>query len=149
MANLTAKEAALIRMAMLDETRNLQEGNNNAHPDARAEYPRMMYRKIDQEERMQQTDEHAKCGATYLVVNKYAGLLCETRVAEDADEAEALTAEGWDSSPEAAHGIQTGIAAATSAKDAEIAELRRRLEEREQPAPRRGRPPNVREEEVA
>ncbi len=138
MANLTAKEAALLRMAMLDETRNLREGENNANPDVRPEYPRMMYRKTNEEDRVIQTDAHAKCGETYLVQNRFNGLLCETMIAEDADHAEDLTAEGWDVTPEAAHGIESGLKDATSAKDARIAELEAQLAERDQQKPTLG-----------
>jgi hypothetical protein len=149
MRNLSAKEKALVRMAMRDETALLQDGNNNTSPDVGAAYPRMMYKATTEEDRFMQTDAHAKCGETYLVQNLFHGLLCDTIIAEDADEAEALVSQGWDSSPQAAHGIASGLATVTSAKDARIAELEAMLAERTtEEAPRRGSPPKQPGEEL-
>jgi len=72
------------------------------------EYPRMMY----------------KAGGDEL----HHDLPCTTAVAATADEAEAMSAEGWDISPRAAHGLSDGMAAATTAKDDEIAMLRAQVE---------------------
>lgn len=110
-----------------------------------AEYPRMMYRKTDQEQVQDSaaTIEGLKDGPT--VINRFEGLLCETTIAHDADEAEVLSTNGWDISPKAAHGVEDGLIKATSAKDAEIAELKALLaaQSATEETPRRGpgRPP--------
>lgn len=126
MGKLSAREAAIMRMQMYDEQALLEEGMQNTHPEMMgAEYPRMLYRKTDEEQREYQTDIHAKCGETYLVVNDYgtSKLRCETIVADSQDDAETLAADGWETSPEAAYGLKPGLAVAVSAKDARIAEL--------------------------
>jgi len=113
-----------------------------------SEYPRMMYRKteVEQVQDSAATIEGLKDEPT--VINRYEGLLCETTIAHDADEAEVLSTNGWDVSPKAAHGVEDGLIKATSAKDAEIAELRALLAAQSgapasEEAPRRGpgRPP--------
>jgi hypothetical protein len=90
-----------------------------------SEYPRMMYRKTDQEQIQEYADAVAGMKDNPMVINAYGAkkLLCETRVADSLDEAEELNADGWETSPEAAHGLASGIAAARSAKDDRIAEL--------------------------
>lgn len=111
----------------------------------RSEYPRMMYRKTDVEEKVQQTDSAAKCGETFLITNNYgtakSPLLCETAIANDLDEAETMTADGWDTSAAAAHGQAEGLAKAASAKDDEIAALKAQLAEM---APKERKPRAVR-----
>ena len=112
------------------QTKNLEAHWQNFDQDRIGEeYPRMMYRKTDIEDRVQQTEKNSSVSKqdTWLVQNLYDGYLCDTRVAADADEAEALTAEGWDISPKAAHGVVGGLAAVTTAKDERIAELEARL----------------------
>lgn len=114
------------------------DGQINDNPDQRAEYPRMMYRKTEVEHKQVQTDALAKCGETWLVINDYDGLLCDTLTANDAGEAEAMSAEGWDVSPRAAHGLSDGMVAVTTAKDARIAELEAMLAAQETaPAPKK------------
>lgn|GEM_PF-2539056 len=113
------------------------------------EYPRMMYKKTDKEITQAHADALSELKDAPMVINRYSGLLCDTMIAHDAAEAEALSANGWDISPQAAYGEEPGMVEATSAKDAEIAELRRQLAERAPPAPepeiRRGpgRPPKT------
>lgn len=102
------------------------------------EYPKMLFRKTDEEQRYVQTTHADGEPKTWLVTNRFNGLLCETVVVDSVDDAETLTADGWDTSPEAAHGIVQGLAAVTSAKDDRIAELEAMLAAQ---APRRGRPP--------
>lgn len=107
------------------------DGQINDHPDQRAEYPRMMYRKTDNEALEIQTAASSKGGETSIVTNAYNGLLCDTRTVYDADEAEELSADGWEISPRAAHGLTDGIAKAATAKDQRIAELERQIAERD------------------
>ena len=109
------------------------------------EYPKMLYRKTDKEEHYVQTTHPDGEPKTWLVINRFHGLLCETVVAESLDDAETLAADGWDSSPEAAHGVVSGTRAATSAKDDEIAALQAELAAlRAEPQKRGpGRPPRV------
>lgn len=135
-------------MAETRRSANLRtEGQSNDDPNVGAEYPRMMYRKTTEELRVTQTDANAKCGATWLVENKFDNLLCDTQVVNDRDEMEELAADGWDISPKAAHGIADGAQVAVSAKDARIAELEAILAERDaKRGP--GRPPTVRTETV-
>jgi len=135
----TPAEVAQMRMAGIPADR---EGLG-------AEYPKMLYRKTDIEDRHIQTDASTKCGETYLVQNNYGGLLCDTMIVNSPDEAEALALEGWDVSPRAAHGQVDGLAKQVSAKDEEIAALRAQLAaqtaadkpETERRGP--GRPPKV------
>ncbi len=101
----------------------LSKDQMNHHENVGAEYPRMLYRATAEEKRQEQTDKLARCGETYLIVNSFNGLLCDTVVAESPDDAETLAADGWETSPEAAYGMKPGLGAATSAKDERIAEL--------------------------
>jgi hypothetical protein len=122
------------------------EGKVTYDPAPMTEYPRMMYRKTEVEERVQQTDDAAKCGETFITVNNYGSpkepLLCDTRIAHTATEAEELTGEGWDITPRAAHGLSDGLAKVTTAKDDEIARLRAELEAaKSEPKRGPGRPP--------
>lgn len=158
--------ARRVTMRLPDEVNLSMEGQTNdggpavmtdgkmiRHPASLTEYPRMMYRRTDVPERVQQTDAAARCGATYLTVNDYGNdgeqMLCDTRVAHTATEAEALTAEGWEISPSAAYGLAEGLTKETSAKDDRIAELEAMLAERDvEDRPRRGRPPKQVEEQA-
>lgn len=142
-AQRRAQERMTIRS--VDESRMSMEGQTNAggmvktydngtpyyDPAPLTEYPRMLYRATFEEERVQQTDEHAKCGETWLVVNNYGTqkepLLCETRIVQDATEAEEASMDGWEISARAAHGLADGLAKQASAKDDRIAELEAQL----------------------
>lgn len=131
---------ATARMALrLPEDIKLEEGWSNDDPNMLGDFPRMLYRKTAEEQRDIQTDEHAKCGKTWLVTNKYDGFLCDTRVVEDIDEMEQAIGEGWEISPKAAHGISDGAKVAVSAKDARIADLEEQLAAAQKRGP--GRPP--------
>jgi uncharacterized membrane protein len=116
-------------------------------PAPLSEYPRMMYRATEVEQTQPFADEIAELKDKPMVINRFNGLLCETTIAHSADEAEVLATNGWDVTPEAAHGVVTGMAAAATAKDDRIAELEAMLAARDaEPAseePRRGpgRPP--------
>lgn len=115
----------------------------------RSEYPRMMYKLTD----VEQTQEHAEMVDGLkdkpMVINRFEGkYLCDTMIAHDASEAEVLASNGWDVSPRAAHGVEDGLVKVVSAKDDEIAELKRQLAESlaQTPEPERrgpGRPPKV------
>lgn len=96
-------------------------------PGLGSEYPKMLYRATEDEDRLIQTTEEQKCGKTWLVQNKYDGLLCDTLVVNDIDEAEIAVADGWEDTPKAAHGMADGIAKQASAKDAEIEMLKAEL----------------------
>lgn len=114
-------------------------------PAPLSEYPRMMFRKTD----VEQTQEYADAAGLKdapMVINRYGSekLLCETIVANSLTDAETLSADGWETSPQAAYGLASGIASATSAKDDEIAQLRAQLaavSEKRGP----GRPPKPQE----
>ncbi len=111
-----------------------------------SEYPRMMYRKTDVEQTQEYADAIDGLKDPPMVINRYAGLLCETKIAHDASEAEALSTDGWDLTPAAAHGQEDGLAKQTSAKDDEIAALKAQLAASlaQTPEPERrgpGRPP--------
>ncbi len=122
-----AREVAALRAIMQEESRSLRQGDLNTSGEVGAPYPRMLYRKTDNEE-VQVISTHADGRPREtLIVNKFDGLLCETRIAESADEAEALALEGWDTTPQAAHGLAVGMVAATTAKDERIAELEAQL----------------------
>lgn len=115
-----------------------------------AEYPRMMYRATTVEQVQEYADAVAGMKDEPMVINRFDGLLCETMIAHSADEAEVLATNGWDLTPKAAHGVEDGLVAATSAKDDEIAELKRQLAESlAQVEPKRGpgRPPKSASEE--
>ncbi|WP_380778064.1 hypothetical protein [Sphingomonas sp. R86520] len=127
MANLTAREKALLRAAMETEFSRLDKDAQNTSSEYLSAYPRMMYRMTDVEETTVLTTHNDGRPREVRIDNQFAGLLCDTIIAETADEAEALTADGWDISPQAAHGVVTGMAAATTAKDDEIAALRAEL----------------------
>lgn len=120
------------RMDMrLPEEVNLNfEGQINDHPDQRAEYPRMLYKKTDKPKYQEWADVLHPGSEEKMVINNFNGLMCDTAIVEDADEAEAMASDGWDVSPSAAHGLSDGLAKATSAKDDRIAELERQLAER-------------------
>lgn len=143
MARLTATEKALLRRAMEEETQTLAQGGQNTSTEYLSAFPRMMYRKTDERDEIVVSTDRNGIPRETSVVNSFGGMLCETMVVDDADQAEALSAEGWDLTPEAAHGIVSGLAAQTTAKDDEIAALRAELEAMKATQPRRGRPPNV------
>jgi hypothetical protein len=126
-ANLTSREKALLRAAMETEFSRLDKDAQNTSSEYLSAYPRMMYRKTEDEETTVLTTHSDGRPREVRIDNQFAGLLCDTVIAESADEAEALTADGWDISPQAAHGVVTGMAAATTAKDDEIAALRAEL----------------------
>jgi hypothetical protein len=147
----TAREKAILRMAMADEMGQLRQGEPNTSGLTGADYPRMLYRATTERDEQVVTTFPDGRPREVLVRNDFGGLLCETTIAQDADEAEQLAAEGWDSSPQAAHGQEVGIAAVTTAKDDEIARLRAQVAAlsaaSDVPAeaidkPRRGRPPS-------
>lgn len=127
MGKLTAKEAAIMRMAMYDEGLALRQDMTNTASDIGAAYPRMLYRATTQEDRHVLTVDKNGKDQEVVIRNKFDGLLCDTMIVESADEAEAMAAERWDVSPKAAHGQQEGLVAATTAKDDEIAALRAQL----------------------
>jgi hypothetical protein len=116
-------------------------------PAPLSEYPRMMYRATDVEQTQPFADQIAELKDKPMVINRYNGHLCETTIAHSADEAEVLASNRWDITPEAAHGVVSGLAAVTTAKDDRIAELEAMLAARDidndGEAPRRGpgRPP--------
>ena len=139
----TAREIAAMRAIMQEESRSLRQGDMNTSGMVGAEYPRMLYRKTDEpEEQVISTHADGRPRET-LTINSFNGLLCETTIANDADEAEQLASEGWDTTPQAAHGMATGMIAATTAKDERIAELEAQLAAMQaEPAKRGpGRPP--------
>lgn len=141
----TARDEAIRRMDLRgpSETRMANEGQNNAGGAMRydlndqpywdaapmSEYPRMLYRKTNEAQYQEWADSLHQSSEERMVINKFDGMLCDITIAKDADEAERLAADGWDISPRAAHGLTDGLGAAVSAKDAEIAELRRQLAE--------------------
>ncbi len=127
MANLTAREKALLRAAMETEFSRLDKDAQNTSSEYLSAYPRMMYRMTNVEETSVLTTHSDGRPREVRIDNQFAGLLCDTTIAESADEAEALTADGWDISPQAAHGVVSGLVAATTAKDDEIAALRSEL----------------------
>jgi len=153
-----ARTAALLRAAMQEESRSLRQGMQNTSSDYLSEYPRLMYRATpDAETAVQSTDRNGQPREVFEI-NRYAGLLCETLVAETPDEAEALTADGWDVTPQAAHGVVSGLATATTAKDDEIAALRAQIaalqdaaaaEPEPEPEPERRGPGRPRKEPIA
>lgn len=108
--------------------RRVVQGTGFAYYDAAplSDYPRMMYRKTDREQLQEHADAVGLKDAA-MVINRFDGLLCETVIAESLTDAETLSADGWETSPQAAYGLATGIASATSAKDEEIAALRAQL----------------------
>lgn len=127
MANLTVREKALLRAAMESEYSRLDKDAQNTSTEYLSQYPRMMYRMTDVEETTVLTTHNDGRPRETRVDNLFAGLLCDTVIAETPDEAEALTSDGWDISPQAAHGVVSGLVAATTAKDDEIAALRAEL----------------------
>jgi len=155
MAKLTPREAAIMRQALQVEQQALRQGMTNTSDEIGAEYPRMLYRKTDEEDvHVVSTDRNGLPRET-MVRNSFGGLLCEVMVADSADEAEALAASGWDVSPQAAHGVEEGLIAATTAKDDEIVALRAQIAAMEaamtpeQPKRGPGRPPRVPDEQQA
>jgi hypothetical protein len=133
MPQLSAAEKALVRRAMENETQDLREGRMNTlrAEEFLSEFPRMLFRKTDEkQEAVVSTDKYG-VPREVTVLNDFCGYLCETAIADDADHAEQLASEGWDVSPQAAYGVTTGIVAKTTAKDDEIAELKRQLAERD------------------
>ena len=152
----TRMEDARRRMELRPPIRLTYEGQLNDDPNPRSEYPRMMYRKTDEEQIEMLAGSEGfsdiEVRDKERVINRFDGLLCDTMIAQDIDHAEELSASGWDVSPKAAYGLTGGLVPATTAKDNEIAELRRQLAEFrvedaekeqaiEQPSKRRGRPP--------
>lgn len=143
------------------EARMTMEGQQNAGGQRRtddngkpfydqaplSEYPRMMYRKTDIEQTQEHADQISDLKDKPMVINRFDGLLCEMMIAHSASEAEVLASNGWDLTPKAAHGVEDGLMKETSAKDAEIAELRAQLarsQAGEEPARRGpGRPPRI------
>jgi hypothetical protein len=112
-----------------EEVQLRNEGQINDHPDQRAEYPRMLYRKTDVKQYQPWADELHTGSEERMVINSFDGLLCDTVIVDDADSAETLAAEGWDVTPRAAYGLMDGLAKAATAKDERIAELERQLAE--------------------
>lgn len=155
------RDEAIRRMDLRgpSETRMVYEGQNNAGGAMRndmngqpywdtaplSEYPRMLYRKTTEPKYQEWADALHPGSEERMVINKFDGLLCDTMIVNDADEAELYATDGWEISPRAAHGLADGLGAAVSAKDAEIAELKRQLaEQRGEPAKRGpGRPRNT------
>lgn len=157
------QRAAQERMSLRgpDESRMAQEGQQNAggmqrryengevyyDPAPLTEYPRMLYRKTDKEQTQEWADAIADLKDPPMVINRFDGLLCDTMIVNSKDEAERATAEGWDISPRAAHGLSDGLAKEVTSKDDEIARLRAELAARDEMAgvePLRrgpGRPP--------
>lgn len=119
----SARDRALFMAAMQEESRSLGKDMQNTSGAIGEPYPRMLYRATG--EPVEHVISYKPDGSPreMIVTNKFNGLLCDTMVATDPDEAEALSADGWDTTPEAAHGMVSGLAAVTSAKDARIAEL--------------------------
>lgn len=120
-------------MNAIELSKAVRQGMNNPAPGG--EYPRILYRKTDREQRVVQTDGNSSYSKqeTYLVENEFHGLLCDTMVVNGPDEAEAAAESGWDVSPHAAHGLTEGLQTAVSAKDAEIAALRAQLAAQTEP----------------
>jgi hypothetical protein len=132
-------------MRSVGESRMAQEGQANAggvmkrydngevYYDSAplTEYPRMLYRKTDVEQTQEWADAVDTLKDPPMVINNYGTpkepLLCDTCIAQNADEAETLSADGWEISAQAAHGLSSGIAAVATAKDARIAELEAQL----------------------
>lgn len=127
------------------DTKVLLNGTNNPDYETIHEFPRMLYRKAEDEERQVQTHKDDGSPKTWIVTNSYDGRLCDTRVVHSLDEAETASADGWELSPAAAYGEVTGIAAAASAKDERIAELEAALAVAQIAPERRGpgRPPRL------
>lgn len=125
--------------------RKLDDSGKPYYDDApRSEYPRMMYKATDVEQTQEWAEQIAELKDKPMVINRYAGWLCETCIVTSQIEAEALAGMGWDLTPAAAHGQTDGLAKAVSAKDDRIAELEAMLaaKEPEEPAKRGpGRPP--------
>lgn len=130
MSKFSAREKAQIRALMADETKPLKtDAQNMLDSDAgfRAEYPRMLFRATDVEERHVVTTHQDGRDREVTITNSFNGLLCETTIVQDADEAEEFLAAGWEITPSAAYGQTSAAAAAVTAKDAHIAELEARL----------------------
>jgi len=133
------------QMRSPSESRMTQEGQQNAGGQRRtdengkpyydqaplSDYPRMMYRKTDVEQTQEYADAISGLKDPPMVINRFGGLLCETMIAHSLDEAEVLATNGWDITPQAAHGVTDGLAVATTAKDDEIAALRAELAARD------------------
>lgn len=113
-------------------------------PAPLTEYPRMMYKATTEKKTQEFADAVADMKDKPFVINDFGGLLCDTKIANDASEAEQLIADGWDISPQAAHGQKSAVATAATAKDDEIARLQAELAAMragsgaEQPAEKRG-----------
>lgn len=155
MTKFTNREKAQIRALMADETKPLKTDAQNMLDSTsgfRGEYPRMLYRQTEEEEPYVVTTHADGRPREVTIVNRFNGFLCETTVAEDADDAERLLADGWEISPSAAYGQTSAAAAAVTAKDAYIAELEDRLAAASQGAseePTRRGPGRPRKEEVS
>jgi hypothetical protein len=135
------------------EARMTQEGQQNAGGQRRthdngkpyydqaplSEYPRMMYRATEVEQTQDYADAINGLKDEPMVINRFGGLLCETMIAHDACEAEVLSTNGWDISAQAAHGVVSGLAVVTTAKDDEIAALRAQIEQLTAPPIKTGR----------
>jgi hypothetical protein len=104
-----------------------ESGKPYYDPAPLSDYPRMLYKKTTVEQTQESADAIADLKDAPMVINRFAGYLCETCIATSATEAEALSELGWDISPQAAHGVTDGLAKTTSAKDDEIAALRAAL----------------------
>ena len=141
------------QMRSTAEARMAQEGQQNAGGQRRmddngkpyydqaplSEYPRMMYRATETEQTQEYADAIGELKDKPMVINRYSGLLCDTIIAHDASEAEVLATNGWDLTPQAAHGQEDGIIVATTAKDDEIAMLRAQIEQLTAPPAKTGR----------
>lgn len=136
---------------MADEKQNNAGGAQRLNAEGKpyhdaatlSEYPRMLYRKTEAELIQPWADAIAELKDKPMVINKYDGLLCETKIVNSQTEAEAFAEEGWETSPKAAHGIEDGIGKVVSAKDQEIARLTALLAAKDEPAQERrgpGRP---------
>lgn len=123
----TRMEDAVRRMTMRPPVILENEGQLNDDPNLLGQYPRMLYRATETEQREVQPGAESfddkEVADKSRVINDFGGLLCDTIIASTADEAEVLASEGWDLSPQAAHGQESGLVAATTAKDDRIAEL--------------------------
>lgn len=140
------------QMRSTAEARMAQEGQQNAGGQRRmddngkpyydqaplSEYPRMMYRATETEQTQEYADAIGELKDKPMVINRYSGLLCDTIIAHDASEAEVLATNGWDLTPQAAHGQEDGIIVATTAKDDEIAMLRAQIEQLTAPLAKTG-----------
>lgn len=139
----TRMEDAVRRMTMRPPVILENEGQLNDDPNLLGQYPRMLYRATEAEQREVQPGAESfddkEVADKSRVINDFGGLLCDTIIAVTADEAEVLASEGWDITPQAAHGQEIGLVAVTTAKDDEIARLRAEIEQLTAPPAKTGR----------